>query len=104
MSFGNVIFEARMRLGLKQEDLAQRIKKEDGKPISKQYLSEIERGTRNPPSDLIINQFAVVLKVHPDVLYFHAGRLSPDVRDIQVSHEIIIEAFRVFRERIESNV
>lgn len=100
MTFGRVVAKARLKAGLKQEDLARQIKKEDGKPVSKAYLSEVERGTRNPPSDLIIEQLASALGMNPDVLYFHAGRLPSDVRDIQVSHELIVEAFRAFRKEI----
>lgn len=102
-SFGDVICAARIEMGLKQKDVALQIKKEDGKPISNVYLSEIECNYRNPPSDLIIEQLALVLGIDVLVLYFYAGRLPPAIRDRQVSDEIIVEAFRAFREGISLN-
>ena len=41
--------EAKMSLN----DVAARVKKEDGQTISVQYLSDLEHGKRKPPSDLI---------------------------------------------------
>lgn len=40
MSFGQIIAKGRKKLGIGQKTLAERIKKEDGQPISPQYLND----------------------------------------------------------------
>src|SRR5437867_850881 len=53
MTFGGAIREARRVLGVSQKDLAAQLKKEDGTPISPQYLNDIELDRRLPPPYLI---------------------------------------------------
>ena len=48
-TFGTIISEARRAAGLSQKELAAKVKKEDGQPISAQYLNDIEHDRRNPP-------------------------------------------------------
>ena len=43
----------RKELKMSLNDVAVRVKKEDGQKISVQYLSDLEHGKRKPPSDLI---------------------------------------------------
>jgi len=43
---------------MSQKELAGKIKKEDGLPISAQYLNDIEHDRRNPPSEFLIAQIA----------------------------------------------
>lgn len=80
-TFGSVISEARKRLQLSQKELALKILKEDGQPISPQYLNDLEHDRRDPPSELLLQQFAKVLEVSPDYLFTVAGELPADVRD-----------------------
>jgi ribosome-binding protein aMBF1 (putative translation factor) len=47
-TFGTIISEARRAAGLSEKELAAKVKKEDGQPISAQYLN-IEHDRRNPP-------------------------------------------------------
>ena len=54
MTFGETIAGARKDLGVSQRELAMRIVKEDGAPISPQYLNDIERNRRNPPGDHLL--------------------------------------------------
>ena len=103
MSFGQVIAAARKKLGISQKMLAERIKKEDGEPISPQYLNDIERDRRNPPSEYLIGQFAKELDLSEDYLMLAAGTLPGDLaaRLSDSDPETIERAFRAFRKTIK---
>ena len=75
MTFGQIIAEARRKSGISQKDFAERIKKEDGQAISAQYLNDIERDRRNPPSEHMIAQFAKELGLSKNHLIAAAGAL-----------------------------
>jgi transcriptional regulator with XRE-family HTH domain len=97
-TFGTIISEARRGLGMSQKDLAEAVKKEDGKQISAQYLNDIEHDRRNPPSELLIAQIAAALKLDKDVLCLVAGTIPQDLKKIASTQpEKVEEAFRVFR-------
>lgn len=97
MTFGQIIAEARKRAGLSQKDLAARVQKEDGTPISPQYLNDIERDRRNPPSEYLLGQFAQLLAIDADYLYYIAGQLPQDLRDASRPEAEVREAFVAFR-------
>ena len=104
MTFGDVIAEARKKASLSQKDLATRIKKEDGSPISPQYLNDIEHDRRNPPSEFILRQFAKELNLPFEYLLFFAGELPRDVLDSRHSPpqpEDVEAAFRAFRKALK---
>ncbi len=98
-SFGHAIASARKALQLSQKDLAKKIlKEESGEPITPQYLNDIEHDRRSPSSDHMVKQFATVLKISPNVLYWLAGRVPGDLLARQnVSPHQIDEAFVAFR-------
>jgi transcriptional regulator with XRE-family HTH domain len=96
MAFGQVIAEARKRLDLTQKELAARIRKEDGTPISPQYLNDLERDRRNPPSEYLLKQFARELQLPDDYLLYIAGQWPEDLRD-NAPPEQVQEAFQAFR-------
>ena len=73
MSFGRTITEARKRANLSQRELAARVTKEDGRPISPQYLNDFERDRRTPTSDRLIEQLAQEFGISEYVLYHRAG-------------------------------
>jgi len=102
-SFGRAIASARKALQLSQKDLAKKIlKEEDGEPITPQYLNDIEHDRRSPSSDHIVKQFAMVLKISPDVLYWLAGRVPGDLLTRQnVSSRQIDQAFMAFRRALK---
>jgi transcriptional regulator with XRE-family HTH domain len=78
MTFGQYLAMKRRAAGLTLKEMAALVKKEDGEPISFQYLSEIENDRRNPPSDHLIEAFAKVLRMEsPYMLYIKARRLPP---------------------------
>ena len=74
-SFGRAIAGARKRKGISQKELAATILKEDGMPITPQYLNDIEHDRRSPSSDHLVKQFATVLEIKEDVMYWLADRL-----------------------------
>jgi transcriptional regulator with XRE-family HTH domain len=104
MTFGQTIVAARKKLGLSQKDLALHIKKEDGTPISPQYLNDLERNRRNPPSAFLLQQFATELQIAPEYLFFVAGQYPDDLRGQQaraLEPERVEAAFRAFRRALD---
>jgi transcriptional regulator with XRE-family HTH domain len=101
MSFGRVVAEARKQAGLSQKELAASIFKEGRQSISPQYLNDIEHDRRNAPPDYLIEQFARVLGVSEDYLYYRAGELPTDVRDVTgVDEKKAVAAYKAFRQKI----
>lgn len=98
-TFGQIIAEARKALGISQKELAARIRKEDGEPISPQYLNDIEHDRRNPPSEFIIEQLAKHLKLSKEHLIAAAGMWPTDLREKlpAADPDKVEEAFRAFR-------
>ena len=103
MKFGKIIADARKKAGLSQKELASKIKKEDGNPISAQYLNDIEHDRRNPPSEFLIAQFAKELKVSKEYLVLAAGSLPEEVQEAltTANPEKVEKAFTAFRRTIK---
>ena len=111
MSFGRTITEARKRANLSQRELAARLTKEDGRPISPQYLNDFERDRRTPTSDRLIEQLAQELGISGFVVYHRAGGAPKDLQDSEADDETVVEAWtvpvqfpRVASSRITSNL
>ena len=102
MTFGQTIARARKDKGVSQRELAMQIVKEDGAPISPQYLNDIERDRRNPPGDHLLEQLAGALDLDKDYLYFLAGKLPSDMRSASKSPRQVAEAFKAFRRTLGS--
>src|SRR5215831_21385600 len=98
-SFGQVLSAARRAAGLSQRELAARILKEDGEPISPQYLNDLERDRRNPPAPHFLKQFAEVLDLPEEYLDFVAGQLPEDLRNLEHGYapDQVQAAFQAFR-------
>jgi transcriptional regulator with XRE-family HTH domain len=97
-TFGSHVAARRKELGLSQKELAAIIlREEDQKPISPQYLNDIERDRRNPTSEHLINQFASALKEESDYLFYLAGTIPDDLRQKPRSKEEVVEFFAAFR-------
>ena len=101
--FGELISTRRKSLAMSQRELAAKVKKEDGKPISIQYLNDIEHGRRNPPtSEHLMEQFAKALRIPRDRLMITAGYLPSDIvepikrlsRTDPEKAETVLRAFR----------
>ena len=97
MTFGETIAGARKDRGVSQREMAMRILKEDGTPISPQYLNDIERDRRNPPGDPLLEQLAKELDLEKDFLYFLAGKLPSDMRAASRNPKQVAAAFKAFR-------
>jgi transcriptional regulator with XRE-family HTH domain len=78
MSLGSEIAAARKKAGLSQKDLAEETLKEEGAPISPQFLNDIERDRRRPGT-YILNALAARLGLDADRLHFLAGQVPPDL-------------------------
>ncbi len=103
MTFGHAIAKARKELGISQRELALKVLKEDGDPISPQYLNDIERDRRNPPGDHLLVQFARELDLDEDYLYFLAGKFPSDVRSETPNPKRVKEAFKAFRRTLRGS-
>ena len=95
--FGSIIASARKELGVSQRELALKVLKDDGTPISPQYLNDIERDRRNPPGDHLLDQLARELDIDKDYLYFLAGKFPSDVRSGSKNPKQVAAAFKAFR-------
>jgi transcriptional regulator with XRE-family HTH domain len=102
MALGEVVAEARRKAKRSQKELAALIKREDGKAISPQYLNDIEHNRRNAPAHLI-EQFARILEVPADLLYYWAGSLPKDLRSPDAEDSRIIAAFGAFRRQFRGS-
>jgi len=104
-TFGQVITAARKEKGLRLKDCAALILKEDGSPISLQYLNDIENGRRNPPSNSIVEQLAKVLAIPVEVLYFYAGRFPTErITQNRLNVDQIVEAYQACAEKLNQNI
>lgn len=102
MSFGRTIADARKTRTMSQKELADKIKKEDGEPISPQYLNDIERDRRSPSSDYLIDQFASVLEIERERLYYWVSKIPEDMKPKHVPDKQIVGAYQAFRKAIEA--
>jgi transcriptional regulator with XRE-family HTH domain len=102
-TFGTAISAARKAIGLSQKQLASEIIKEDGEPISPQYLNDIERDRRNAPSQHLILEFARVLKLSADYLFALAQSWPRDIAEkmSKSSPEEVQKAFVAFRKTLK---
>lgn len=99
---GKAIARARKGSGISQKELASRVRKEDGSPISPQYLNDIERDRRNPPSPNLLDQFARELGLPPDYLHFLARQLPEDIVSGNYEPDRVESAFKAFRRALRA--
>ena len=65
-SFGQVLTEARKRAGLTQKEVAERLRREDGRPVDAPYLNAVEHDRRRPPTNFLIEQLAKIVGISAD--------------------------------------
>jgi len=102
MTFGRFIADARKKLNMTQKEIAARIMREDGHPISPQYLNDIERDRRSPSSDHMVQQFAQVLDLNADYLHYLNGRFPEQERQQQLTEEQFNTKMLAFRKGQDS--
>ena len=101
-TFGMMVSEARRAAGISQRELATKVKKEDGQAISAQYLNDVERDRRNPPSEFLIGQIADTLNLSKDLLCLAAGTIPNDLKRMAATQpDKIEEAFKAFRKAVK---
>lgn len=96
-TFGRTISDARKAKGWALKDLVKFVQKEDGSPISPQYLNDIEHDRRSPSSDHMVKQLAEALDIDTDWLYYLAGRFPEDIREKKLSKQEVSKAMLAFR-------
>lgn len=99
ITFGKLISTARVRRGLTLTECASGIYKKDKSAISVQYLSDLEKDRRNPPSEFILRQLSERLEIPIEVLYFYSETFPSGI-DKSVSQEQIIAAYHAFYEKL----
>ena len=97
-TFGNIVSSFRKKKNLSQKELAQKIMREDGDPISPQYLNDIEHDRRSPSSDHIIKQFSKALGVKADYLHYLNGRFPEPERKRKLTSLEFERAIIAFRD------
>lgn len=95
ITFGKIICDARKKKNLNLRQCAALILKEDKTPISFQYLNNLEKDRKKPPSEYIIEQLSKVLEIPIELLYFYA-EIFPKNLDKSADHGKIIEAYKNF--------
>ena len=96
-TFGCAIADARKERRWSLKELASRITRDDGQAISHQYLNDIEHDRRKPSSDHLVQQFADVLEINRDWLYYLSGRFPEDIRRQQLSEKEVKRRMHAFR-------
>jgi transcriptional regulator with XRE-family HTH domain len=96
-TFGSYISQQRRALGLSQKQLAEKIQREEGGPISPQYLNDIEHDRRSPSSDHMINEFARVLQLSANYLFYLAGRVPAAARRRDATPRDVDQWVQAFR-------
>jgi transcriptional regulator with XRE-family HTH domain len=99
---GDAIHHARRTRKLTLRQLAEQVTKDDGTPISPQYLNDIELHHR-VPTPHVLHEFARVLELDADTLLALAGAADVVVREYVASHpaqtEAVIRLFRAAQQR-----
>ena len=101
-TFGGAVASARKALGLSQKELASRVLKEDGAPITPQYLNDIEHDRRSPTGDHMVMALAQALNQEPAYFFLLAGKVHPaDVRRAaKADPHLVQEAVLAFRSKL----
>jgi transcriptional regulator with XRE-family HTH domain len=99
-TLGSVLAEARKKNDFSLREVAERVKKEDGEPISPQYLNDIEHDRRTPSSE-VLRGLSRALKVSEDYLNFLAGMLPKDLKALSVNEETVDLAYSLFRKKLD---
>jgi transcriptional regulator with XRE-family HTH domain len=99
---GDVINQARRARRLTLRQLAEKVRKEDGQPVSPQYLNDIELN-RRVPSTYVLQELARELELNQDMLLMLAGAGATVMREYPKEHpqleEEVIQLFRAAQNR-----
>ena len=98
-TFGTLISKTRKSREINQKQLAELIRREDGEPISPQYLNDIEHDRRSPSTEVIL-QIAAILSLDADYLHFLAKKWPEDLTTGTVRPEDVQKLMVAFRKTI----
>lgn len=98
ISLGGVIRTARLKMKMMQKDLAAKVKKEDGSPVTPQYINDLEHDRRRP-SELVAGELARALGLPPDYLIALSGSVPAQILEKGFDEETAERAFNVFRRK-----
>ena len=99
-TIGEFIAERRKELSLSQNELVALIKNRDGKQLSTPYLSYLENRRGEPP-EYLLDQFARVLRVRRELLYFWTRRMPPEVATGEASPQHVNATYRAFQRELK---
>lgn len=99
-TFGKVVSDARKKKEMNQKTLAEKIKREDGEPISPQYLNDIEHERRTPAPE-VIRQLAAILDLDEDYLRYLANKWPDDLADGALKPEQFKKLMVAFRKSMD---
>ena len=100
-TLGQVLAGARKQRKLSLREVVPKIRKEDGAPISPQYLNDIEHG-RRIPSPEVLDALAGFYDLPTDYLHFLAGSMPPDLKSVVASKADVLAAYQAFRRKLDS--
>lgn len=101
-TLGYIVSNARKKKQLNQKQLAEKIIREDGDPISPQYLNDIEHDKRSPSSNHMIKQFSKVLGIKADYLHYLNGRFPETERKRHLTPQQFEKAIEAFRDNCKN--
>jgi transcriptional regulator with XRE-family HTH domain len=99
-TLGQVLAAARKERKLSLREVVPHIRKEEGLPISPQYLNDIEHD-RRVPSPAVLDGLGHFYKLAKDYLHFLAGSMPPDLKQRVASESEVIAAYQAFRKRLD---
>ena len=99
-TLGQVLAAARKGRKLSLREVVPHIEKEDGLPISPQYLNDIEHD-RRIPSPVVLDGLADFYKLAKDYLHFLTGSIPPDLKRRAATESEVIAAYQAFRKRLD---
>jgi transcriptional regulator with XRE-family HTH domain len=99
-TFGQAVSTLRRDADMNQKQLAAKIRP-DGKPISQQYLSDIENDRRSPSGEQLIKAMAKALGTDESLLFFYANQLPSEIRNLVLDDDQLAEALKAFKAKAE---
>ncbi len=95
---GQLVANARKQKQLSQVQLAAKLDKGNGQPISNQFLNDLEKGRATLPEPLL-DSLSEQLNIDRDYMYYMVGRIPPELR-VGVSPKAVTKAYSILRKAL----
>ena len=93
--FGQHLRQLRKKKDFSQRDLAEQLK------VNWTYISKLETGALEPPSDALIHQIAMALEADEDTLLNLAGKIPRGLKEAMKDNPLLVElAFILSRQQL----